>query len=137
MDSFYNKLKEFHPYEIKAAKLIEAKYRTKIFKYCNDNRYDFKTEDKMKYEVKTEPTSLITGNFFIEFYGYNKSSGITVSKSNYYFINDTIKYYLIPTNKLREIIAMNTFRIVSTKDKMTYGYLINKNIIVEQSIILN
>ena len=137
MDSFYNKLKEFQPYEIKAAKFIEAKYRTKIVKYCNDNRYDFKTEDKMKYEVKTEPTSLITGNFFIEFYGYNKPSGITVSKSNYYIINDTIKYYLIPTNKLREIIEMNTFKIVSTKDKMTYGYLINKKIIVEQSIILN
>jgi hypothetical protein len=136
MEVFYKNLEQYKPYETEAAKRIEGKFNKKVIKWCNTNRYDFKTEDDIKYEVKTEPSSLKTNNFFIEFEGYKKPSGISVTKSNYYIISDTINFYLIPTHKLKELIENNTFKIVSTFDKLTFGYLINKHIIIQQSILI-
>ena len=80
--------------------------------------------------------SLKTGNFFIEFYGYGKKTGISISKANFYIISDTINYYLINLNVLKEIIDNNKFPMQKTRDKTTIGYLVSKNIIIENSIII-
>ena len=80
--------------------------------------------------------SLKTGNFFIEFYGYGKETGITITKANFYIISDTINYYLIDTNVLKELIGNNKFPMQKTRDKTTIGYLVSKNIIIENSIII-
>ena len=74
--------------------------------------------------------SLNTNNLFIEFESYKKPSGISVSKSNYYIFCDTIDYYLIETQKLKEILSnIENKKIVSTKDKLTFGYLVRKEVI--------
>ena len=136
MEFFYKNKDEFMKYEIEAAERIKKKYDKKVIKTCNNYKYDFKTDDLIKYEVKAEPTSLKTNNFFIEYFGYGKPSGISISKSNYYIITDTINYYLIDTLTLKEIIERNTFKTVKTRDKMTFGYLVNKNIIIGKSICI-
>ncbi len=136
MEIFYDNLRKFQPYEIEASKRIEAKFNIKTKRFCNTNRYDFKTTDNIKDEVKTEPSSLRTGNFFIEFSGYGKPSGIAVTKSNFNIISDTINYYLISTLILKEIISNNTFKIITTKDNKTIGYLVNKNIVIAASILI-
>ena len=134
MNIFHKNLQEYKPFEIEAANRITAKYDTKIKKFNNDYRYDFKTFNGIKYEVKSEPASLKTNNLFIEFHGYGKPSGISISESNFYIINDTINYYLIDTNILKQLLKDNTFKIISTKDKLTWGYLVNKDIIIKHSI---
>ena len=92
---FIENLEKFQPYEVEAAQRIEKLNTVKVINFNNDNKYDFMTSDNLKYEVKTEPTSLKTCNFFIEFLGYNKPSGITTTEADYYIISDTINYYLI------------------------------------------
>ena len=134
MNNFYNNLKKFHPYEREAAARIERLNKVKVINYCNDNKYDFLTNDNIKYEVKTEPASLKTNNFFIEFKGYGKPSGISTTEANYYIISDTINYYLISVYKLKLLVENS--RIISTKDKFTFGYLIKKQIIKDNSFIL-
>ena len=129
-------MERFKPYEIEAAKRIIKLNSVEVKKWCNNYKYDFKTSDNLKYEVKTEPMSLKTNNFFIEFYGYGKKTGITTTKANFYIISDTINYYLINVNVLKEIIDNNKFPMQKTKDKTTIGYLVSKNIIIENSIII-
>ena len=129
-------MERFKPCEIEAAKRIIKLNSVELKKWCNNYKYDFKTSDNLKYEVKTEPTSLKPGNFFIEFYGYGKETGITTIKANFYIISDTINYYLINTNVLKKIIGDNKFPMQKTRDKTTIGYLVSKNIIIENSIII-
>ena len=136
MTFFYQNLEKFKPYEIEAAKRIIQLNNTEILKWCNNYKYDFKTADNFKYKVKTEPMSLKTGNFLIEFYGYGKETEITTTKANFYIISDTINYYLINTNVLKKIIGDNKFPMQKTRDKTTIGYLVSKNIIIENSIII-
>ena len=134
MNSFYKNLKKFQPYEEEAAKRIEKINNVKVLNYCNDNKYDFLTSDNIKYEVKTEPASLKTNNFFIEFEGYGKPSGINITEADYYIINDTITYYLIGVSKLKLLIKDK--KIISTYDKLTFGYLIKTQIIKDNSKII-
>ena len=134
MNKFYNNLKKFQPYEEEAAKRIEKINNVKVLNYCNDNKYDFLTSDNIKYEVKTEPASLKTNNFFIEFEGYGKPSGINTTEANYYIINDTITYYLISVDKLKLLIEHKP--IIQTKDTKTSGRLIKTQIIKDNSIII-
>lgn len=134
MNSFYKNLKKFQPYEEEAAKRIEKINNVKVLNYCNDNKYDFLTSDNIKYEVKTEPASLKTNNFFIEFEGYGKPSGINTTEANYYIINDTITYYLISVDKLKLLIEHKP--IIQTKDTKTSGRLIKTQIIKDNSIII-
>ena len=129
-------MERFKPYEIEAAKRIIKLNSVEVKKWCNNYKYDFKTSDNLKYEIKTEPMSLKTNNFFIEFYGYGKKTGISISKANFYIISDTINYYLINVNVLKEIIDNNKFPMQKTRDKTTIGYLVSKNIIIENSIII-
>ena len=129
-ETFLLNVNKYHIYEIIASEKICLLNDTVVKKFNNDYRYDFKTINKMKYEVKTDELSLKTNNLFIEFEGYKKPSGIMVSKAHFYIFCDTINYYLIEIERLKLIIKnIENKKIVSTKDKLTYGYLINKNLI--------
>ena len=102
-ETFLKNVDKYHIYEIIASEKICLLNNTNVVKFNNDYRYDFKTLDKIKYEVKTDELSLKTNNLFIEFESYKKPSGIILSQSHYYIFNDTINYYLIETQKLKTI----------------------------------
>jgi hypothetical protein len=54
-----------------------------------------------------------------------KSSGIRTSEEDYYITNDTNKYYLIPTQELKDLCkSCNT--VISNYSK-TSGYLVPKH----------
>ncbi len=134
MTNFYINLKKYQPYEKEAAKRVEQLNNVHVQNFNNDKYYDFLTSDNIKYEVKTEPSSLKTNNFFIEFKAYGIPSGITTTHADYYIICDTVTYYLIDTNKLKSLIKDK--KIISTYDKLTFGHLIKTQIIKDNSIII-
>ena len=116
-EAFLKNVDKYHIYEIIASEKICLLNDTKLIKFNNDYRYDFKTLDKIKYEVKTDELSLKTNNLFIEFESYKKYSGI--SRSHYYIFCDTIDYYLIETQKLKKILSnIENKKIVCTHDKL-------------------
>ncbi len=125
----------FKKYEIEASERIKAKYNVDIKKWCDNSNYDFKTTDNIKYEVKAEPASLKTHNCFIEYFAYGMPSGISISKANYYIITDTINYYLIDINKLKQLCQKHN-NIRKTRDNLTSGYLLIIQVIIENSIII-
>ena len=132
-EAFLKNVDKYHIYEIIASQKISLLNNTQLIKFNNDYRYDFKTSDKLKYEVKTDELSLKTNNLFIEFESYKKPSGISSSKAHYYIFSDTIDYYLIETQKLKTILSnIENKKIVSTKDKLTFGYLVRKEVIFIQ-----
>ena len=73
-ETFLKNVDKYHIYEIIASEKICLLNNTKLIKFNNDYRYDFKTSDKIKYEVKTDELSLKTHNLFIEFESYKKYS---------------------------------------------------------------
>ena len=128
--AFLKNVDKYHIYEIIASEKICLLNNIKLIKFNDDYRYNFKTSDEIKYEVKTDELSLKTNNLFIEFESYKKPSGVIISKSHYYIFCNTIDYYLTETQKLKEILNnIENKKIVSTKDKLTYGYLIKEQLI--------
>jgi hypothetical protein len=124
---FCNKLKQYQPYEVEASKRISKLYNVKIVSFNNTNKYDFIDENNIKYEVKTEPSSLRTNNYFIEYFAYKKASGLSVSEAHYYIFCDTINYYMISIKKLKKIVKnCDEHR---TKDGLTFGYLVKTSLI--------
>jgi hypothetical protein len=92
--------------------LIETILRTTIKnERCNNSDFDFLTIDDEKIEVKNDERALETGNIAIETYGnYNKPSGISVSKANYWMYTypvsaDTYQIIFIPIKNLKCIVA--------------------------------
>ena len=132
---FLENLEKFKPYEERAGALIEQMNGDKIKKICNTNKYDFKTVSGIKYEVKAEPASLKTNNFFIEHFAYNKPSGLAITKAHFYIITDTKKYYLISVEELKKIV-LKSGKICYTRDKLTIGHLIKTSLIIESSFLL-
>ena len=135
----YNKflinLRKYQPFEIIAGLKICKLNNVNILNTCNNNKYDFQTDDNLKYEVKADAMSLKTNNFFIEFYGYNKPSGIATTEANFYIITDTNIYYLIDVTKLKDITKK--CKIFKTKDGNTSGHLIGREMLILNSIIIN
>lgn len=132
---FYKKfVKPFEKYEVEAANRIKNKYNVDIVNFNNDNRYDFIDSNNVKYEVKYDGYSNISNNCFIEFIGYGKPSGISVTESKYYIITDGNQYLLIETDKLKKLIVNWPSKF--TKDGLTAGYIISKTIIINNSIII-
>ena len=103
--AFLKNVDKYHIYEIIASEKICLLNNIKLIKFNDDYRYNFKTSDEIKYEVKTDELSLKTNNLFIEFESYEKPSGVIISKSHYYIFCNTIDYYLIETQKLKEILS--------------------------------
>ena len=131
---FLKQLKKYQKYEVLAADKVCIFNDVNIINYNEDKKYDFLTSDNLKYEVKADEYSLKSGNFFIEFYGYNKPSGITTTEANYYIITDTINYYMIDVDKLK--ILCTGDNIKKTKDSSTFGHIISIEIIISNSIII-
>ncbi len=134
-DLFNRNVVLFKKYEVEAANRIKAKYNVDVQMWCNDNKFDFQTTDTIKYEVKTEPASLQTFNCFIEYFAYGMPSGISISEANYYIITDTLNYYLIDINKLKTLCQKYN-NIKKTRDNLTSGYLLKKQVVIENSIII-
>jgi len=135
-ENFYEtKVKPFLKFEIEASERIKNKFNVEIVSFNDDNKYDFIDANNIKYEVKCDKYSNISGNFFIEFKGYHKNSGISNTKANYYIITNEDNYYMILTEKLLKL-CKKYGNVRNTKDKLTFGYIINCNIIICNSIII-
>jgi hypothetical protein len=128
---FLKKLDKYKKYEKIAQDRICSLYDTEILNECCNNLYDFETIENIKYEVKTDEYSIKSGNYFIEFQGYNKPSGLTTTQAAFYILTNTINYYLIDIDILRALTKNKPIR--TTKDGLTYGYLINKTLIIKHS----
>ena len=135
---FYNKyVKPYEQYEIIAADKIKKIYNKDIENLLdknNGNRFDFICNN-LSFEVKYDRASTVYSNFFIEYMGYDKLIGISITQSNYYIITDGENYYLIETDKLKELCNIHgTFK--TTKNKTTQGYIIKKDIVISYSKII-
>ena len=130
--NFLINLQKYKPFESIAQDRICSLFNTEILNVCCYKDYDFETTQKIKYELKTDEKSLTTGNFYIEYQGYNKLSGITTTKADYYILSNTKEYYLIDVGILRALTKNKPTR--ATKDGSTLGYIINKNLIIKHSI---
>ncbi len=132
--NFFENLRKYQPFEIIAGEKICKLNNVNILNTCNNYKYDFQTDDNLKYEVKTDAMSLKTNNFFIEYYGYKKMSGISTTEANYYIINDTNIYYLISVTKLREITLKS--KTLTTKDGSTSGHILSRATLLLHSTII-
>ena len=129
---FLKNLNKYKPYERIAQDRICSLFDTEILNICCNKYYDFETTQKIKYELKTDEKSLTTGNYYIEYQGYNKPSGITTTKADYYILSNTKEYYLIDVDILKALTKNKPTR--PTKDGSTLGYIVNKNLIIKHSI---
>ena len=108
-ENFLIKLKKYQPYEELASEKICLLNSVSVLNTCNTYKYDFETSDGIKYEVKADEMSLRTNNFFIEFIGYGKPSGITTTEAKFYILTDTKIYYLIDVDELKKICIDNEY----------------------------
>ena len=136
MDNFYENLKRFQPYEVIASELIKKYKNVEITKFCDNNRYDFKDSDGVKYEVKCEPSSIKFNNYFVEFFAYGKPSGISVTKAHFYIFSNTTDYYMITLDELKALVKEHGI-LKKTRDGLTSGYLLRTSLIHDISIKLN
>ena len=118
-ENFLIKLKKYQPYEELASEKICLLNSVSVLNTCNNYKYDFETSDGIKYEVKADEMSLRTNNFFIEFIGYGKPSGITTTEAKFYILTDTKIYYLIDVDELKKICIDKP--ILTTRDGLTMG----------------
>ena len=135
---FYKKnVQPYEKYEIIAADKIKKIYNKEIENLLDENngkKYDFICGN-LSFEVKCDIASIKYSNFFIEYFGYSKPSGISVTQANYYIITDAENYYLIETEKLKELCNIHgTFK--KTRNNTIIGYVINKNIVISNSKII-
>lgn len=112
--------------------------------YNNDWKYDFIT-DNIKYEVKLDTLTNLYNNYYIEYKCSFKNSGIYHTESDYYIITDTINYYMIETQKIKDIIIkykddkniLKDHKRTNPDGQCVQGYLIKCYIINNESIKLN
>ena len=76
---------------------------------------------------------------FCEFKSRGKSSGISITKADYYGIKSGDKYYLIPVKYIKDLILNNSFKVIQTGyNKYSSCYLIPgnnfKEFIIKQTI---
>ena len=120
-------------YEHTAADKICVRNHVTLLETCTNYKYDFKTDDHITFEVKTDKASLITNNYFIEFLGRNKKpSGISITEADYYIITNTIDYYLIKTSKLKKLCANQ--QVKTLKDKSSSGFILSCALVIKNSI---
>ena len=106
-------------YEKYAHQLIKMKFNKDVIFTCDNYKYDFITEDKIKYEVKFDKQASKTDNFFIEYSTYSlrdkklSLSGISKSWAYYYILihekNNELYFSIISTKILRNLIKTNVF----------------------------
>ena len=111
-----------------------------------DNCYDLLVEKsgiQLKYEIKTDVycfPQFDTGNMFIEFECRGKTSGIEVTKADWFVMH--YKYlkeiWYIKTNELKELIKNNHFfktEFSGDQNSNTKGYLIPREEYKEYFIV--
>ena len=99
--------------------------------------YDFIIND-VKYEIKLD-NNMHKSNMFCEFKSRGKSSGISITKADYYGIKSGNTYYLIPVKYIKELILNNKFKVIEAGyNKYSSCYLIPgnnfKEFIIKQTI---
>jgi len=121
-------------YEIIASELITKQFNVTITERNNDYKYDFRTSDASKYEVKADLLSNKTGSFFVEYEYKDKASGIKTSESDYYIFIDESTIHVIKTSKLRNIIKKNRIdkvvKLIYARNCYTKAYLIPCQLII-------
>ena len=124
--NFKKKLKQYEPFEDIVAEKIISKYQLEPkYEKCITNAYDICLSNGLTYEIKCDVMASKTKHFFIEHYGYKKLSGISTTQANYYVISlDLINFYQISVNELKLLLTSKKYKIVSTKDKLTLGFLV-------------
>jgi hypothetical protein len=95
--------------------------------------HDFETMDDLKYEVKADFASEVSGNFFCEFAIMDKPSGLLISDADYYIIVSCGIFHLINIDKLKELTLVA--RIARTRYG-SEGYIISMTDIKANSQII-
>jgi len=133
-NTFLKLLEIGHKYEKIASEKIALKYNVEIIFFNNNYKFDFLTNEGVKYEVKADFMALKTNNFFIEFaegLGTNKKlSGISTTEADFYILTDSHDYYLIDTTALKNICK--NLNILLTRETKTAGYILPR-----KDLILN
>lgn len=123
--------------EQEAINRITRNYHVQLVEQLNNSDYDFKTSDGKTYEVKFDQKSTITNNFFIEYHGFAKKTGIDITRAKYYIITDGTNYYKLRTRHIKTLIKNNKYFSYTMNDiSKTKGWLIPKKDIIELSTIL-
>ena len=137
-DYFTKQLRDGQIYEKIAAEKICIKNSVTVKTFCRNYKYDFITIDNVKYEVKHDKVSALTGNFFIEFMSDDKPSGISISEAEYYIIISGNNYYLIKTSNIRELIDNEEYiRIVNVNiTTKTKGFLFKTDTLIKYSEVI-
>lgn len=131
--------KKFDQYEAIAIQRT-IKYYNGIYillNICNTYEYDFQLSNNKRYEVKAEPYSITSNNFYIEYFdNFNKRpSGIATTTADYYIITDTLdNYYMIKTTKLRTLCKQYPSRI--NRFNTATGYIVPTCIICSNAIVI-
>ncbi len=135
---FQQKLAEYAPYEdVVALKLIQKYKLEPIYTKCITNAFDFQLSDGIKYELKCDVAGAKTGNCFLEFRGFSKLSGISVTQADFYIITFNLKeYYNISVATLKQMISTGNYRIMKTRQTQTRGYLIPVREIIDASELI-
>ena len=131
---FYKLLQENKIYEERAGEKICKLNNTTILRYNNDYKYDFITSDNIMYEIKADHKAIKTGNFFIEYIGNSKPSGIAVSIANYYILTDTKYYFMLQTDVLK-LLCRGKYS-AKTPDNSSIGFLVSRYDIIKNSVII-
>lgn len=121
--------------EDKAIKLIEKEFKTKCTHRQTEKNYklvhhDFETDDGTTYEVKCDMASVKTNNFFLEYMGYGKKSGLSITTADYHILNSGSTYCIIDTKVLKQLINTGKYRRVYTNTE-TKGFVIPVSVIKE------
>jgi len=126
-EKFYKDLDTGKLFEKKALKLIQKKYPKAYMIEGKFKEWDiYIPELKIGIEVKSDAQYQKTGNFYVEYECRKQPSGISTTKSKYYFIYLDMLYIIktdVLKNKCRKYL--NTI-----KDKIGGDYKASKGIII-------
>ncbi len=136
--------------EREAYELLFKLFELYVIETRNDDKFDFRTNDNITYEVKFDRLTLKTGNFFIEYQTVKeyiiknefgqvegideiKRSGISTTQADKYILvnapnNSTTLFYIVDVGDLKELIKANNYNkryCENTKTNiLSWGYLI-------------
>ena len=127
--------------EAQAREIITKTFNVEVVEITGEddykiNLYDFKTSDGIKYEVKGDRLSVKTNNFFIEYEGYGKPSGIEISTADKWMLLYDNSFYVIAQTDLMNLVRKE-IRITQNKAKNTWGKLIKVSDVEPYAVIIS
>lgn len=140
MSAFTNDLKFAREYEMKFISYLDLTEYDEIVMAPNYKFSDYdilvkKGSSETKYEIKADRLASKTGNLCIEFECFEKPSGISITKADYYgyfILGKTEECYIIPVHYLRILIESGDYRKLSGGDEgRSRFYLIPKSKFVQ------